>query len=269
MHSRLTSAARVLVHHALFACALCLPSAPVWAAGEWFYIQDFEAPTGFVNSGGDVDVSHTVQQLFGSSPTPQAFAQSGTVGTLLLTGNEAWGRGYDDINGMGGQHALGFSSGTGTRLALPVDIGSWRYLVVAVSLSPADLDRWGGPYVPGPGVEPLFRFSVYDNPDGASRLGSGTPLSWGGAYVSPSREPWTIDFTNLFMVLDAQAATNGKLLLELDLMEGGYGVLDNMMIAGYDGQGDLPPIPEPETYALMLAGLMTVGSVLVARRRQR
>ncbi len=78
-------------------------------------------------------------------------------------------------------------------------------------------------------------------------------------------------------VLDSINAT-GQLIVQVDRNGSGdfygfdYAALSNTALNPGDIPGTIPPVnavPEPETYALMLAGLAAVGSIARRRRAQR
>lgn len=58
-------------------------------------------------------------------------------------------------------------------------------------------------------------------------------------------------------------ATNGNVILQIDLIDGNYAAMDNFLIAASDIEGELPNVPEPSTFGLAAGGL----ALLVALRR--
>ncbi|MEO0485352.1 MAG: hypothetical protein AAF092_05520 [Pseudomonadota bacterium] len=96
------------------------------AASILLYDQDFETPTGFVaetapNSFRDVS-RDPVNQFYGNQPVGFDFVQSNTVETVNITGGTAFGNGYSDPTGIGGNYALGMlSSANDDRLSLNFD----------------------------------------------------------------------------------------------------------------------------------------------------
>ena len=87
------------------------------AASVLLYQQDFETPAGYVNNGGDVNIFRPVNQLYGGQPAGFQFAQTFTVETLNVTGSArgagtaAFGSGWSDPSGIGGNYAIGMLSG--------------------------------------------------------------------------------------------------------------------------------------------------------------
>lgn len=255
------------------ALALTL-AAPAHAATVVLFDQDFENPTGFVNDGHDVNIYRTVNQLYGGQPAGFSFAQANTVETLNITGqhgsSRAFGTGYSDPAGTGGNYALGMlGSAENDLLGLTFDMGAIRYFNFSIDVSSIDLSSWGGPFNPTSGSTPKFRFTLYDNPSLANGLGGGSVLAQteGSGTASTSRS--SFDWTTLQFAFDAQGATNGGVTLVIDLIEGGYAAMDNFRMVASDTEGDLgpAPVPLPATAPLLLAGIATIGAV--RRRRDK
>ena len=93
----------------LFLVAAALPP-NVPAATIVLYDQDFENPAAFVNNGGDVNIFNEVNTLYGNQPPGFVFTQAFTVETLLITGTQAFGTGYSDPSGIGGNYAVSMLS---------------------------------------------------------------------------------------------------------------------------------------------------------------
>lgn len=237
------------------------------------YRQDFENPVGFVNDGGDVNISRNVNQLFGGQPAGFTFAQAFTVETLNIGGTAAHGVGFSDPDGRGGDYALGMlSSVQNDLLALAFDVGNYEFLNFRVDISSIDLSTFGGPFVPAVGAAPRFRFSLFDNPSGLAGLGSGAPLSFAEyvGTVAPNR--FTFDWTNVVAGLSTAGNTNGKVLLQIDLLDGGYASMDNFVIAAARAINDVPEIddppssvPEPATLPILVTAVL----LMIAARRSR
>lgn len=257
----------------LSATALALLAAPA-AAAVVLYDQSFESPTGFANDGGDVNIFRTVNQLYSNQPAGFSFAQTNTVETLLVGGTQAWAAaqggsgGFKDPTGVAGRHVLGMLSDVqNDLLGLSFDVGSYKFLNFRLNVSSIDLDRWGGPFVPQGGAAPSFRFSLFDNPGGAVGVGGGTVLDFVDVTgkVAPNR--WTFDWSEFTVALDATGNTNGNVILQVDLLSGGYAAMDNFRIAAADTSGDVgdPTNPVPEPYMLALLGIglcaLRLGSV--------
>lgn len=253
-----------VIRVALLAAGLGAASAD---AATLLYSQDFEKPVNFVNDGGDINIFRTVNDLYGNQPAGFTFAQPFTTETLLVGGTQAFGVGFKDPENVAGKYVVAMlSDAQDDRLALAFNIGTNKFLNLQIDISSIDLDRFGGPFVPGGGAAPTFRFSLYDNPSGATGLGSGTALSFEErtGVVSPNK--FTFDWTNVTVGLDASGNTNGNVILEIDLRSGaGYAAFDNMRVAAADQSG---VIPEPGTWALLVGGLAAMGFV-VRRGRGR
>jgi len=66
---------------------------------------------------------------------------------------------------------------------------------------------------------------------------------------------------------DTSGATNGNVTLQIDLLMGGYAVMDNFKITASDEPGGgLNPVPVPA--AFWLFGTALIGFVGMARRRK-
>ncbi|MDO9596159.1 MAG: PEP-CTERM sorting domain-containing protein [Azoarcus sp.] len=248
------------------------------AASVVLYDQDFESPTGFVNDGGDVNIFRQVNQLYGDQPAGFAFAQTNTVETLLVGGSQAWAAaqggvgGFKDPQGIAGNHVLGMlSSFQNDLLGLAFNVEDYNFLNFRLNVSSIDLDRWSGPFVPTGGVAPVFRLSLFDNPSGANGVGGGGLVLLDTytitGLVAPNK--WTFNWSEFTVALDSSGNTNGNVILQIDLLEGGYAALDNFRIAASDtpgdvGEDDSTQVPEPYSLALLGIGLAGLG---VMRRR--
>lgn len=204
------------------------------------YDQDFENPAAFVNDGGDVNIFNSVNTLYGNQPSGFTFAQAFTVETLLVNGNQAFGTGYSDPSGIGGNYTLGMLSNLqNDKLGLSFNIGSNDFLNVRLDISSIDLSVFSGPFVPA-GAEPVFEFTLFDNPGGATGLaGNGTVLSALQATGTASAQT-VFDWTEVLLPLAAAGNTNGNVTLQIDLLSGGYAALDNFTIAASDTPGEIP-----------------------------
>lgn len=236
-------------------------------AATLLYDQDFESPAAFVNDGGDVNINNSVNDLYGDQPIGFLFAQANTVETLLITGTQAFGTGYSDPEGTGGNYALGMLSDVqNDLLALTFNVGTLKFLNFQLDVSSIDLSVFSGPFVPPGGLIPTFRFTLYDNPSGPPGLfGNGTVLDTedGSGVLSPTRN--VFDWTQLLLSLDATGNTDGFVTLQIDLLAGGYAALDNFRIAASNTEGDVGEVPEPGT--LLLFGSALAGFAVLRRRR--
>jgi hypothetical protein len=223
----------------LLATLLASVQIPVSAA-TILYTQDFENPTGFSNDGGDVNIYRSVNALYGGQPPGFSFAQRNTVETLLVGGTQAWGTGFLDPQGVADRYVLGMlSDRQSDLLGLSFNVGDFKFLNFQLDISSIDLDRWTGPFVPQGGLAPTFRFSLYDNPTGATSIASGNALSFVDVegLLSPNRN--TFNWSNQTIALDASGNTNGNVILQIDLLTGGYAAMDNFRIAASDTPGDV------------------------------
>jgi hypothetical protein len=247
---------------AFCAGAFCLGLAAPATGADVLYNQDFESPVGFTNNGSDLDGS-SVNDLYGGQPAGFNFAQQNTVETLLLTGSAAFGTGYSDPAGTGGNYALGMlSSAQNDLLGLAFDVGAFDYLNFSLDISSIDLSCCGGPFV-SQGAIPNFQFTLFDNPGGALTTGGGTILDQATATGVASAQS-VLDWTHVLVALDASASTNGNVILQVDLLDGGYAAFDNFLIVSSDTPGDIGEIPVPAAIWLFGSGFLALAGM--ARR---
>ena len=255
--------------------ALMLIASPAQAV--ILYQQDFENPTGFVNHGVDVSV-FTVNQLYGNQPPGFTFAQDFSVETLLITGKQAFGTGYSDPSGKGGNYAIGMlSTIQNDLLGLSFNVGNKKFLNFSLDISSIDVSAGGGPFV-APGAVPVFEFTLYDNPSGTTGLGSGKILSklQATGTASPRSQ---FDWTRVGLPLDASGSTNGNVTLRIDLLAGGYAAMDNFVVEASDQPCEITPsaqgcepksVPEASSpWALLGFGALGVGALVKRQLHQK
>jgi hypothetical protein len=257
-----------MIRNSLSAIALALVLAPAAAEAQvLLYQQDFEHPVGFVNNGADLS-QQPVNTLYAAQPVGFVFSQANTVETLRIGGTLAFGQGYSDPSGAFGQYTLGMlSSVQDDRLGLAFNVGSFDFLNVRVDFSQIDLSCCGAPFVPDSNPPaPIFRFSLFNNPLGLPGLGSGPVLDSFDAAGSPNATNRILSFSQALGGLDATGSTNGNVILQLDLLQGGYAAFDNIRVVASNREGQVElGVPEPAAWALLIMGFGAVGGAL--RRR--
>lgn len=247
------------------ALILGLIAAPAAAAVQ-LYDQDFENPVGFVNDGGDINIFRTINDLYSNQPPGFVFGQNFTTETLLIGGTQAFGVGYVDPDGRGGNYVIAqLSDVQDDRLGLAFNVGTFDFLNLRVDISSIDLDRFGGPFVPAGGAAPVYRFSLFDNPGGGAGIGGGAVLDSfdAAALFNPSKNSFL--WRQVVGGLDATGSTNGNVILQIDVLSGGYAAFDNIRVEASDIQAG--GIPEPATWVMLIAGFGLVGAA--ARRNSR
>lgn len=256
----------------VLAVATCLAiPALANATSVVLYDQDFESPAGFINGAGSgyKDLSQqSVNTLYGNQPAGFTFAQAFTVETALLTGTQAFGTGYSDPSGKGGNYAIGMLSSTqNDLLGLSFNVGTFDFFNFTVDISSLGLDGPGGPFANAQSV-PEIQFTLFDNPTGATTTGGGIILGQANL-LGTSSAINTLDWTSGLFSFDTSSSINGNVTLRVDLLSGGYAVMDNFIITASDEAGGGLPgnsVPAPATLALLGLGLAGLGW---SRRKRR
>ena len=229
-----------------------------------------------MNDGGDVNIFTNVNSNYGGQPSGFTFAQTFTVETLNISGSArggggaAFGTGWSDPSGLGGDYALGMlSDRQDDRLGLAFNVGAFDFFNVFVDVSSIDLSTFNGPFV-APGAIPIFRFSLFDNPSGATSIGFGSTLDTFDLTGTDS-EQTVFEWTSASFGLSTAGNSNGSVILQIDLLQGGYAAFDNLRLGASDTLPDPGPDPSPIPLPAglpLLAGSFAALFGLVRTRRR-
>lgn len=211
--------------------------------------QNFENATGFQNDGADVNIKRQINDVYSNAKYGMKFAQRFTVEVLNISGSRRGsgsaafrGDGYLDPDGKGGNFVIAMLSDfQDDRLGMSFDIGDRAFLNLGLVISAIDLTPgyFGGPLMKY-GVAPKFRLTLWDNPNGQRRVQGSRKLAETVIKGQPSTRSEFV-WTEHLEALSAADATNGKVILEIDLLEGGYAAFDNLRVVASDIEGDLAP----------------------------
>ena len=224
------------------------------------YNNDFESPNGFVDTTGKDVSQQSINALYDQPGF--LFQQVWTVETLEINGGVAFGNGYSDPSGVGGNYALGMlSSVQDDKLALTFDVGGFNFLNAGLDISAIDLDGAGGPF----GIaQPVYRASLYDSPGGVFNINApGTLLDQTDLTGTGSLSQSVFDWTRVIAALSTTGNTDGNVTLMLDLLQGGYAAFDNLIVVADDTPGVIPLPP-----ALLLFGTGLLGLIGLAKRKK-
>lgn len=230
--------------------AVNLDLAPGDSDTSLLYRQDFEEPRGFENQGSDVSRTVPISDYYGTPSDSNDlqrfnFAGAVTIETINITGsqrgdaNPAFGDGYRDASGQGGDFAVGMVE-TETQsdvLGLSFEAGDQRYLTISIDVSSIDLTSvHGGPYISDDFPAPEFRVSLFDNPSGASLTRGRDEDLLGSQIVRGTGSAGDLfEWTTEAVTFDRNSATSDNVLFQFELLNGGYGAIDNLVIESTDG----------------------------------
>jgi hypothetical protein len=239
---------------------ICFSAINVANAATTLYTNDFESPDGFADTTGRDVSQQTVSSLYDLAGF--SFQQTNTVETLEINGDVAFGGGYSDPSGTGGNYAIGMlSTVQDDKLSLTFDVGSFDFLNVFMDISAIDLDGVGGPF----GVDqPIFRASLYDSPGGAFNINSpGTLLDQVDLTGTGTPSQSIFDWTRVVAPLSTEGNTDGNVTFMLDLRQSGYASFDNIRVDADEIAG---VVPVPAAVWLFASGLL--GLIGLARRKK-
>jgi hypothetical protein len=191
------------------------------------YSNDFESPNRNITRTKCVNLDGTPININYGGPQGD-FSQRLTVETVIIKSDWNAQIPYEDPLGIGGNYAIGMLSTIGDDiLALGFSTGRKNFINVAMDISSIDTNGGcGGPFGIAP---PLFRVSLIDDPTGTVPvLGTVLDSALMAGEVGPNS--WTFLWTRNAVSLDATRVTNDTVSIVFDLLQSGYGVLDNLQI---------------------------------------
>jgi len=203
------------------------------------YENDFETfniePSNtFICSNGvpfdDLDRT-TVNELWGGTGSGTGgnvfFNQTFTVETILINGED---NRYTDPDGKGGNYCIGMltNSGNDDMLSLTLNTQTLTFLNISFSLSAIDL---GGCNSFGVNV-PIMKIRIYDTPNGIFDFSNkGTELGEATVEgIEPMADKYTFSWIETNTNLNIEESINGNISIVFDLIQSGYGALDNLRI---------------------------------------
>ena len=210
---------------AITAFALASIASTAQAATMILYSQDFEQPIAFQPHPSIKDFTNLYTQNNYAAQSNGHIRNNNQMGTLHITGGTAFGDGYKDPTGKGGNYALGVMGGP-----LPsrdtAEIAVWGPKMGSISFS-MDISRIGldhptSAFATG---APVFRVTL---------LGAGKDVL-GVQYVGGTDSGLndTFKWSKVSGTFDLSAHQwKGGAYMLIDLESGGYGVIDNLTITG-------------------------------------
>jgi hypothetical protein len=237
-------------HTAIFLLALaCLPMQGAYGQDILLYENDFETPNVELsrNCGFALDVRE-INTLYGTVENP--YHQTNTVEAVLINDPT-----YSDPSGIGGNYAIGMlSAAENDKLALTFDAQGRNFINVIMHISAMDVNGCGGPFNgTGPFASPIFRVSLIDTPGGTFQFEVNTTvLDEVDVEGVAGEAPYTFNWTQARIPLDASGSADGNVTVVWDLLQSGYGAFDNLVIQSSDTPVSVEGAPEeaPAGYTL-------------------
>ncbi len=214
------------------------------------YQNDFESPNGIFFGPYYIDLSQqNLNYLYGPE-----IQMKYTVETLGIEGPHNL---YSDPSGIGGEYAIGMlESAQNDLAAITFDVEELSFVNVSVDVAGIGIKGINGPFV---NDNPVFSITLLDTPGGKFNMGSVYSYksldSVTVSGVMSSDSIFTFDWTNNFVSLNTEGTSDGNVTLLIDLIEGGYAALDNLVVITSDTPN---PSPEPTTLVLFGTGLMSM-----------
>lgn len=119
--------------------------------------------------------------------------------------------------------------------SLGFDAKGKHYVNVAMDFSSIEINCPGCPQFWVEDVNPIFCISIVDDPNGEQLFPyEGTVLASTDMEGLVGPNPWTFQWEQRTVSLDVSASENGTISVIWDLVQGGYGVFDNLEISASD-----------------------------------
>jgi hypothetical protein len=199
------------------------------------YSNDFETPKQTVDridSFCNID-QRGINTFYGTEEN--MFKQRNTVEVFLVS-NSMWNSSvpYSDQQEVAGSYAISMlSTNEDDLLGLGFETSGKAFVNIAMDISSIDITCAGGPF----GIDnPIFRVSLLDDPSGTVPL-TGIVLDSANMTGTVGPNQWTFLWTRNSISLKATGSTTGRVSVVFDLLQSGYGALDNLLIQASDEPG--------------------------------
>ncbi len=215
------------------------------------YQNDFESPNGISFGPSYIDLSQqNLNYLYGPE-----IQMEYTVETLGINGPQNL---YSDPSGIGGRYAIGMLESVQNDLAgITFDVERLSFVNVSLDVSGIGIKGINGPFVNN---DPIFSLTLLDTPGGIFNMGSVYSYKSLGSVtvsgVTSSSSIFTFDWTENFVSLNTKGTSDGNVTLLIDLVQGGYAAIDNLVVSASDTPQPVSGTPEPATMLLLGTGII-------------